>query len=67
MKAQGIDPKSNYYANPLQPYLSYWGIFWTALFVLINGFPVFFVWDTAKFLTSCKPPLPLNTPFGRLP
>jgi amino acid transporter len=50
--AQGIDPKSNYYHNRWQPYVSYWGMFWTALFVLINGFPVFFVWDTAKFLTS---------------
>ncbi|KAF5362276.1 hypothetical protein D9756_002203 [Leucocoprinus leucothites] len=52
MVAQGIDPKTNAYHNPLQPWISYWGMFWTGLFILVNGYDVFFTWNTSKFLTS---------------
>jgi amino acid transporter len=52
MKAQGIDRKKNIYWNPLQPYLAYWGIFWTLLLVLINGFQVFFDFNASGFLTA---------------
>ncbi|KAJ8455263.1 hypothetical protein ONZ45_g18996 [Pleurotus djamor] len=52
MKAQGRDLKANIYHNPLQPYVSYWGIFWTTIFILINGFEVFFEWAVDDFLTA---------------
>jgi len=52
LKAQGIDRKTFIYSNSLQPYLSIWGVFWTALFILINGFPVFWKFTAAGFLTS---------------
>lgn len=51
-KAQGLDRKSLVYYSSLQPYLCYWGIFWTATFILISGFTVFFNWQTSKFLTT---------------
>jgi len=53
MLVQGTDPKSNMYHNRFQPWICYWGMFWTGLFILINGYAVFFEWDTARFLTSC--------------
>ncbi|KAG6909370.1 hypothetical protein DXG01_000809 [Tephrocybe rancida] len=52
MKSQGMDVKNNYYHSPLQPYLAYWGVFWTLFFVLVNGFSVFFDFDAGDFLTS---------------
>ena len=52
LKAQGIDRSTFIYSNSLQPYLSMWGVFWTALFILINGFPVFWKFTAAGFLTS---------------
>ncbi|KAL4266681.1 Amino Acid-Polyamine-Organocation Superfamily YAT [Pleurotus pulmonarius] len=52
MKAQGFDLKKNVYNNRLQPWLSYWGIFWTVLFILINGFTVFFDFQVDDFLVS---------------
>ncbi|KAG6826863.1 hypothetical protein H0H92_014121 [Tricholoma furcatifolium] len=52
MKAQGRDLKQNVYYNPLQPYLAYWGVFWTLLFILVNGFAVFFNFTASGFLTS---------------
>ncbi|KAI0050990.1 general APC amino acid permease [Auriscalpium vulgare] len=51
-RAQGIDRKKLVYWNPLQPYLSMWGMFWTCFFILINGYTVFWNWNTADFLTS---------------
>jgi len=33
-------------------------MFWNGLFILINGYTVFFEWDTARFLTSCMLVLP---------
>ncbi len=54
MLAQGFDLKTNAYHNPFQPYIAYWGAFWNLLFILINGFRVFFKWSVSDFLTSCK-------------
>ncbi|EJD48092.1 general APC amino acid permease [Auricularia subglabra TFB-10046 SS5] len=51
MKAQGIDRKKLIYHSNLQPYLSYWGVFWNGLFIIINGFDVFFDFTAAGFLT----------------
>ncbi|KAH7105903.1 general APC amino acid permease [Auriculariales sp. MPI-PUGE-AT-0066] len=52
MKAQGVDRTKLVYWNRLQPYLSYWGIAWTTLFILINGFDVFFDFNASGFLTA---------------
>ena len=42
MKAQGCDLKKNVYNSRFQPYVVYWGIFWTVFLILMNGFAVFF-------------------------
>ncbi|KAF8343638.1 general amino acid permease 1 [Amanita rubescens] len=52
MLAQGFDLKKNVYNNRLQPYIAYWGAVWNALFILINGFEVFFKWNVSDFLTA---------------
>jgi len=52
MLVQGFDLKKNIYNNRFQPYVAYWGAFWNAVFILVNGFKVFFVWNTTNFLTS---------------
>ena len=52
MKAQGFDRRKLIYNSGLQPWLSYWGIFWITLFILINGFEVFFDFTAAGFLTA---------------
>ncbi|KAJ7663792.1 general amino acid permease 1 [Mycena polygramma] len=52
MTAQGYDLKKNVYNNPFQPYLAYWGIGWTLLFVFMNGYAVFFKFETSLFLTA---------------
>ncbi|KAG6872319.1 hypothetical protein C0995_010922 [Termitomyces sp. Mi166 len=52
MKAQGRDLKANVYHNPLQPFVAYWGVFWTLFFILVNGFAVFFDFNASGFLTS---------------
>ncbi|KAF7289086.1 General APC amino acid permease [Mycena chlorophos] len=57
MIAQGYDLKKNVYHNALQPYLSYWhlrprGMGWTIFFIFINGFAVFFKFNTSMFLTA---------------
>ena len=53
MKAQGIDRKKLLYYNSLQPWLSYWGIFWTVIFILVNGFACFWDFNASDFLTAC--------------
>jgi len=53
MKAQGFDLKKNAYNNRFQPYLAYWGVFWTLLFILINGHSVFWHFNASEFLTAC--------------
>jgi len=50
-KAQRLDRKSLVYYSSLQPYLCYWGIFWTVFFALVSGFTVFFDFQAAGFLT----------------
>ncbi|KAF4569538.1 hypothetical protein EYR36_009332 [Pleurotus pulmonarius] len=52
MKVQGYDLTANVYHNRLQPYLAYWGIFWTTIFILINGFEVFFDFQADTFVTA---------------
>ncbi|KAM5536471.1 hypothetical protein V8D89_009907 [Ganoderma adspersum] len=52
LKAQGLDRKKLLYYSALQPWLSYWGIFWITIFILINGFSVFFDFTAAGFLTA---------------
>ncbi|KAF8498527.1 general amino acid permease 1 [Russula emetica] len=51
-KAQGLDRTQLAYWNPLQPGLAVWGVFWTSIFILVNGYQVFFVWNTQDFLTA---------------
>jgi amino acid transporter len=36
----------------MQPGLAIWGVFWTSIFILVNGYQVFFVWNTQNFLTA---------------
>ncbi|KAF8806856.1 general amino acid permease 1 [Phlegmacium glaucopus] len=52
MKAQGFDLTKNAYTNRLQPYLAYWGVFWTIFFILINGYAVFWHFNATEFLTA---------------
>ncbi|KAJ8469798.1 hypothetical protein ONZ45_g16772 [Pleurotus djamor] len=52
MKKQGRDLTKNVYHNSWQPYISYWGIMWTTVFILINGFEVFFNFTIDEFLTA---------------
>ncbi|KZT43138.1 general amino acid permease 1 [Sistotremastrum suecicum HHB10207 ss-3] len=51
-KAQGLDRKKLVYYSSLQPYLAWWGLFWTSLFILINGFAVFWDFNASGFLTA---------------
>ncbi|KAI0792215.1 general amino acid permease 1 [Abortiporus biennis] len=51
-RAQGLDRKKLTYFSYLQPWLSYWGIFWTTIFIIINGFEVFWGFTAAGFLTA---------------
>ncbi|CAE6483557.1 unnamed protein product [Rhizoctonia solani] len=51
LKVQGIDRKKFIYYSGLQPYLSYWGIFWSTLIIIINGFAVFFDFNASDFIT----------------
>ena len=58
MKAQGFDRTKSIYYSSLQPWLSIWGVFWTTIFILINGFAVFFDFNASDFLTAY-----INIPF----
>ena len=49
LKAKGIDRSSLPYAAPLQPYLSWFGLFFNVLIVLTSGFTVFIDWNTSDF------------------
>jgi len=51
-KAQGFDLKKNVYNNPLQPFVAYWGCFWTLFLTLVNSFDVFFNFNAGGFLTG---------------
>ncbi|KAK0466840.1 general APC amino acid permease [Desarmillaria tabescens] len=52
MLAQGFDLKENIYNHSWQPYLAWWGIFWTIFFTLVNGYAVFFSFDISDFLVA---------------
>ncbi|KLO19293.1 general amino acid permease 1 [Schizopora paradoxa] len=51
-KAQGFDRRKTAYYNVLQPYLSIWGVTWCVIFILINGYDVFFSFDASDFLVA---------------
>ena len=51
-RAQGLDRTKLAYYHPLQPGLAIWGVFWTSIFILVNGYKVFFVWNTDNFITA---------------
>jgi len=51
-KVQGRDRTQLAYYNPLQPGLAIWGIFWLTIFILVNGYEAFFVWNVQEFLTA---------------
>ena len=53
MKAQGFDLTKNAYNNRFQPYVAYWGIFWTLFFIFVNGYAVFWSFNASGFLTAC--------------
>ncbi|ROT37756.1 arginine permease [Sodiomyces alkalinus F11] len=52
LRAQGIDRSTLPYTAPLQPYLAWYGLFFTFLILLTNGFTVFIDWDTSSFFAS---------------
>jgi amino acid permease len=52
LRAQGIDRKQLVYHSTLQPYLSYWGLFFCTIFILVNNFEVFWNFNAAGFLTG---------------
>ncbi len=41
MKKQGISRDILPFKSPLQPYLGYWGLFWSLIVILFSGFSVF--------------------------
>lgn len=52
LKFQGIDRASLPYVAPLQPYLSWYGLFFITLIVITQGFTAFIPWDTVSFFTA---------------
>ncbi|KAF9819345.1 hypothetical protein IEO21_02233 [Rhodonia placenta] len=52
LKAQGFDRRTFSYWNRLQPFLAWWAIFWLTIFILINGFAVFWAFNASEFLTD---------------
>ena len=52
LKAQKIDRAILPYRAPLQPYLSWYGLFMNSLIVITVGFTVFIQWNTSDFF-SC--------------
>ncbi|EIN06222.1 general APC amino acid permease [Punctularia strigosozonata HHB-11173 SS5] len=52
MKVQGIDRTQLVYHNRLQPYIAWWGLIWNVIFILINGFEVFWSFNASDFLTA---------------
>ncbi|OSD05392.1 general amino acid permease 1 [Trametes coccinea BRFM310] len=51
-RAQGLDRTKLVYHSRLQPYLSWWGLFWITIFIIINGFAVFWDFNASDFLTA---------------
>ncbi|KAL6870172.1 lysine permease [Amphichorda felina] len=52
LKNKGISRSSLPYTAPLQPYLSWFGLFFHVLIVLTSGFTVFIRWNTSDFFAS---------------
>lgn len=52
IQAQDRDLRENAYNNTFQPYLAYWGCAWTGIFILINGYNVFFKFKTSVFIAA---------------
>ncbi|KAM5354804.1 hypothetical protein ACJ41O_001450 [Fusarium nematophilum] len=52
LSVHGISRSALPYVAPLQPYLSWYGLFFNVLIVLTSGFEVFINWDTSKFFTN---------------
>ncbi|KZT69225.1 general amino acid permease 1 [Daedalea quercina L-15889] len=52
LQVQGIDRKKLSYYSNLQPYLAWWAIGWLAFWILINGYAVFWVWNTDDFIIA---------------
>ncbi|KAM0276729.1 hypothetical protein ACHAQH_006439 [Verticillium albo-atrum] len=52
LRLQGIDRATLPYAAPLQPYLSWFGLFFIVLIMLTNGFTVFIDWKTSDFFAA---------------
>jgi amino acid transporter len=52
MIAQGYDLTKNAYHSRFQPYIAYWGVFWTILFILVNGYAVFWDFNATDFITA---------------
>ncbi|KAG2355228.1 amino acid permease/ SLC12A domain-containing protein [Suillus spraguei] len=52
LQYQGIDRRKLHYWNPLQPWLSAWGAIWCMLFILTNGYTVFWDFNASEFLIS---------------
>ena len=49
---QGFDRTKTAYYSTLQPYLSIWGVTWCTIFILINGYDVFFAFKASDFLEA---------------
>ncbi|KAF8806852.1 general amino acid permease 1 [Phlegmacium glaucopus] len=52
MIAQGFDLTKNAYNNRMQPYIAYWGVFWTLFFIFVNGYAVFWKFNASNFLIA---------------
>ncbi|KJZ76393.1 hypothetical protein HIM_04122 [Hirsutella minnesotensis 3608] len=49
---QGLTTQELPYVAPFQPWLSWFGLIFTAAIALTSGFTVFIQWDTAEFFTA---------------
>jgi amino acid transporter len=53
LRSRGLDRKTTLpYTAPLQPWLSWFGLFFNVLILLTNGFTVFIDWDTSDFFAA---------------
>ena len=53
-KKQGFNRKELLYYTPFQPYLSWWGFFWSTFFLIISGLQTWFKWNTSTFFIYCE-------------
>lgn len=52
LKARGISRDALPYKAPLQPYLSWYGLFFNILIIVTQGFTAFIPWNTREFFIS---------------